>query len=254
MSSSKMVFIASSILVTFPNKLILKTNVMNNVKRAQVIMLPSKEMLGAYSSTITKVYEDEGKLYLNPKKLGDLITELGFPQYLYFISDDKIKEGDWYYDLYSKGVFQCRNLKYTEEYKRIHKKIIATTDNSLFKLKECPVRGTGSNVKFILPQPSQQFIEKYIESYNKGEVINDVLVEYEEINIGPDLTKSLMYYPDNFELKLKINSKDNTITIKKLKNSWNKEEVRKLCLCAYYHGGKTNNDKLSFNDFIKENL
>ena len=68
-----------------------------------------------------------------------------------------------------------------------------------------------------LPQPSQQFIQKYIEEYNKGNVITDVLVEYDYLL---DDRAVLPYW------NLKVNTKDNTITIKKVKDSWNRDEVK----------------------------
>ena len=94
-----------------------------------------------------------------------------------------------------------------------YREVLATTDESL-----------------NLPQPSQQFIQKYIEEYNRGNIITDVLVEYELISneeyflntINPD--ENVPYFDEN----LKINSKDNTITIKKVKDNWNREEVDRL--------------------------
>jgi hypothetical protein len=96
-----------------------------------------------------------------------------------------------------------------------NKKIIATTDTSL---KIFAGKGDTCDLYYNLPQPSQQFIEKYIEFYNKGKVITDVLVEYQQIaqyNTGEPI------------LILKLD-KNNTITIKKSKDSWNREEVIKL--------------------------
>ena len=90
----------------------------------------------------------------------------------------------------------CLNIVLSE-------KIIATTDISLVK-------------EYNLPQPSQQFIQKYIEEYNKGNIITDVLVEYEYLL---DDRAVLPYW------NLKVNTKDNTITIKKLKETYNKEEL-----------------------------
>ena len=78
-----------------------------------------------------------------------------------------------------------------------------------------------------LPQPSQQFIQKYIEEYNKGNVITDVLVEYELVSNEEYFLNTIN--PDDdvpyFDERLKINSKDNTITIKKVKDSYSREEV-----------------------------
>jgi len=98
-----------------------------------------------------------------------------------------------------------------------------------------------------LPQISQQFIEKYIEEYNKGNTIKDILVECENIEMT-----SISNYKGNYDFKcpncqnsiddlmfskqptlylkcneLKINSKDNTITAKEAKE-WNYEEIRNL--------------------------
>ena len=79
---------------------------------------------------------------------------------------------------------------------------------------------TGLKGRINLPQPSQQFIQKYIEEYNnKGNIITDVLVEYEE---GKSYSGN-----EGLIIKewLKINPKDNTITIKKVKDSWTREEI-----------------------------
>jgi len=166
----------------------------------------------------------------------------GKRKHLYIISDDEIKEGDWVMnDMFKlfKADIQYITSPYRNECTN-HKKIIATTDTSLG-----------------LPQPSQQFIEKYIESYNKGEVITDILVEYYnpyENLIGNKIGSNV----GNFELtkenscKLKINPKDNTITIKKLKDSWNREEVIEL-LTKLNHTLNIGSDR-TFEEWIEENL
>ena len=148
---------------------------------------------------------------------------------LYIISDDEIKEDDWYYD---NVVLQIRQWKSFMIYNKLqHKKVIATTDTSLYIHQEetfyLPER------VFYLPQPSQQFIEKYIEEYNKGNIITDVLVEYEIQRQCVKCKTIRSHYlckcgeQDNYEntLQLKINPKDNTITIKKVKDSYTREEV-----------------------------
>jgi ketol-acid reductoisomerase len=129
----------------------------------------------------------------------------------------------------------------------------------------------------ILPQPSQQFIEKYIECYNKGKVITDVLVEQgiDKITMActcaeNEETFDCVYsYTDaelnsccqkrfpngeywNKTFKLKVNPKDNTITIKKLKDSWNREEVINI---LYKHTEELlSGKKLTLFTFIEENL
>ena len=99
------------------------------------------------------------------------------------------------------------------------KKIIATTDSSLWR----PSHKYASDV-ILLPQPSQQFIEKFVEEYNKGNMITDVLVEYElKITHGGRINNNTKMWEE-----LTINPKDNTITIKKVKKSYTQEEVDRL--------------------------
>ena len=144
--------------------------------------------------------------------------------HLYVLSDDEIKEGDWCYDLKNNCTLQAKS---SYEGMRI-KKIIATT--ALLKIE---INGNRGNLlpdvsfDINLPQPSQQFIQKYIEEYNKGREIKEVLVEYELISneeyflntINPD--DDVPYFDEN----LKINPKYNTITIKIVKDCYTREEV-----------------------------
>lgn len=107
--------------------------------------------------------------------------------------------------------------KYYLKTKNGYKEILSSTDTSL-----------------NLPKPSQQFIIKYIESYNKGEVITDVLVGYEDIIYNPEKDRE---YQSNDRIniedcdkqtRLKINPKDNTITIKIIKDCWSRKELQPL--------------------------
>jgi hypothetical protein len=221
---------------------------MTQFKKAQVIMLPTDKsnivlitpkveyQIGIESK---KSFLQGGKDWIYNSSVTDNSEKA---QYLYIISDDKIKEGDYIYNelsgigKYIKNeefndgivvIYNNQGFEVAEDIKNV-KKIIATTDTSLeIKTYYKKVGDTlGRNEK--VPQPSQQFIEKYIESYNKSNVdsnnytIIDVLVEYElyqnSINYHKDIWK-------DFE-RLKVNP-DNTINIniKPLKESWNREEV-----------------------------
>jgi hypothetical protein len=217
---------------------------MNQFKRAQVVMLPHLDGIiydGNDWQNIDLV-SNFSKSHYNS------INGSQYSNHLYIISDDEIKEGDWFYSEIDNKVFQRQyNIIILEG----DKKIIATTDTSLmigFSNKKL-----NSN---YLPQPSQQFIEKYIESYNKGEVITDVLVEY--INeYSDDNSFSITNNPIKVNQILKVNPKDNTITIKKLKDSWNKEEIiNKLYQlkldCINKHYGQIIN--IDIDKWIKENL
>jgi hypothetical protein len=173
--------------------------------------------------------------------------------HLYILSDEEIKEGDWF--IANKGIHKCLEVvkgdypyKVANQYNGgeiqyqskhwIGNKIIATTDKSLVIGRE-----HDDTVPFpkmrdkCLPQPSQAFIEKYIAWWNQGDQLEEVMVEYEKdysINEWKGgfegnrcQTCNKWYYGyspkpcDCCHPKIK----HNTITIKKVKDSWSKEEV-----------------------------
>ena len=232
---------------------------MSTFKKAKVVMLPTNEkvintkeyqLLLSNSLFWTSKIEieryTEGWFFLNnsSKHNSCAITipnvEIFKHQHLYIISDDKIKLFDWVYSNKENIVEQINSktqlIFVLEENKenQTFKKIIATTDTSLY-IHQKETISLPERV-FYLPQPSQQFIQKYIEEYNRGNIITDVLVEYLE-------NYTLEYYESAIENKrlaqktniketLKVNPKDNTITIKKAKDSYTREEVENLIYTA----------------------
>ena len=162
--------------------------------------------------------------------IGGLLVQFKFQnctevaQHLYFLSDEEIKEGDWGISKLNEIVQFKKNYEST-----LYKKIIATTDKSLSKTIKSSYVQFGDNVEEtrieFLPQPSQSFIEKFVDEYNKGNVITEVMVEYVS---GVTIVDELQW--ENHETHLKVNPKDNAITIRKVKNTWDKEEVIKVCL------------------------
>ena len=223
---------------------------MSMFKKCKVVMLPTNQkvintkeyqLLLSNSLFWTSKIEieryTEGWFFLNnssaPNSCAITIpnVELFKHQHLYIISDDEIKEGDWCYDKRPDEngdlvdiVYQVKNIEF-ELRTSTEKKIIATTDSSLWR----PSHKYASDV-ILLPQPSQQFIEKFIEEYNRGNVITDVLIEYELISNEEYFGNTVN--PDDdvpyFDERLKINSKDNTITVKKVKDSYSREEVDRM--------------------------
>jgi hypothetical protein len=163
--------------------------------------------------------------------------------HLYITSDDGIKEGDWvYYKNGSlEGIHQVINGQRPKT--MILKKIIATTDE--LKLKDIS-RPLG--VYQILPSPSENFIKAYIEAYNNGNVIEDILIEVEEIK--GDLGIILSLTNEDFKLKLK----DNNIIIKKVKDSWSRDEVCNLLNEYRVYTWKTGSTAIDLTKWIEENL
>jgi hypothetical protein len=184
----------------------LKNKCMEQFKRARVILLLTEDkhsQLEIDDLSVNKL-SYESKQYFHKH-----------PQHLYIISDDEIKDGDYWINLDNNIINNNISIANFANNAPSCKKIIATTDTSLKVITGI----VGSSLGISLPQPSRQFIEKYIEIYNKSDIgsnnfnITDVLVEYEEIHD----------YTNQFAIKtidkLKVNPKDNTITIKKIKDS-----------------------------------
>ena len=211
-----------------------------NTKEYQLLLLNSL----FWTSKIEIERYTEGWFFLNnsSKHNSCAITipnvEIFKHQHLYIISDDKIKLFDCVYNN-KKNIVEQINSKtqlifVLEENKenQTFKKIIATTDTSLY-IHQKETISLPERV-FYLPQPSQQFIQKFVEEYNKGNIITDVLVEYELISNEEYFGNTVN--PDDdvpyFDERLKINHKDNTITIKKVKDSYTKEEVENLIYTA----------------------
>ena len=253
---------------------------MSTFKKGKVVMLPTNE------KSLNSVFSlRSDKPYLmseqnSPFKARIYDTKDLYHTYfhLYIISDDEIKLFDWVYNNKENIVEQITSktqlIFVLEENKenQTFKKIIATTDESLYfkDTNKNPKQYMGSYMSMSLgerlPQPSQQFIQKFVEEYNKGNIITDVLVEY---NCG-DSHCSLFGCQKHLGCKnesiqtVKINPKDNTITIKKVKDSWSREELTDI-LQVYRldyeqykrscHYGPNQKEIVDWsNKWIKENL
>ena len=172
-------------------------------------------------------------------------------QHLYITSDEEIKEGDWFYYEAEKTIMQCteHNFYFTPEliqnYSNVYK-IIATTDKYI-TIDGYDSSDEDSIVKCYLPQPSQQFIEKYIKEYNKGNVISDVEVEYDKATYDKWLENGASPVFDS----LKVNP-DNTINIKQIKDSWSREEIGNIL--NDFFNDHTNCQNANIDKWLEENL
>ena len=211
---------------------------MNIKRKCQVVMLITNEEV---NTSVINLDNDNELIHINqyiPKlKHGN--------QHLYITSDEEMKKGDYVYVACSEvNVYGIRQI--TEYYNGQFlfddksqidmdycKKIIATTDTSL-KIHHFN-KGVFKNLEYLLPHPSQEFIETYVKTYNEGNPITEVIVEYEIIcgrcysNTDECWSAKECSRKTDFPdiVKLKVNS-DKTINIKPIKDSWSREEVKQL--------------------------
>lgn len=132
----------------------------------------------------------------------DLHQELTYFE-VYVLSDEPIADMDWYIRMFDETL-QLANQNSDHKHYDC-KKVIATTDQ---KIK------IAKSQYDSFPAPSDSFLKKLIHIHNNStDRINVILVEYENN-------------------KLKINGKDNTITIRKfepnykgfMEELWNRED------------------------------
>ena len=179
-----------------------------NTKQCSIIILPT--------NTATKLMfnpKDENRLESTPNyHESSIFTKFGkLPQHLYIVSNEEIKEGNWFIDIWNNEIMQMdkptKDMLDAGMLHNPHAKIIASTDLQLFRQVNCSTcDGTGKIVtscslsgftacdnkqckedtfKLYLPQIPQSFISLYIEEYNKGNKIEKVEVEYEQYGDVP---------------------------------------------------------------------
>lgn len=115
------------------------------------------------------------------------------PYDIFILSYEPINDGDWFYDYYTHDVEIADENTDKTRYGRY--KVVATTSKEV----------TG------LPGISNEFVLKYIEQDNKGDIIEKVMLEYE--HIGNQSYEIEEGKTDDYPIyDLKINE-DNTVNI-----------------------------------------
>lgn len=221
---------------------------MNWIK-SKCIMLSSCEL----KSGQLLIEYNKLRIALSLKK--DCLNSKTCGQHLYFTSDEVIKEGDWCINSYDNTVWKYKPSPCPLPYwgnKDTLVKIIATTDKSLKTFKGCIDGIMGQDIYAVLPEPSAEFLEIYVKAYNEGNQIEEVLIETEGYDHIEEWSEAVGAY-DIFKTRIKVKS-DNTITIKKLKDSWNREEVIRLCNKAWLKTSNTPNILKEFDKWIEQNL
>lgn len=214
-------------------------------KTFKVVMLPTEKASRLW------LRGSDNKLILENNLQHNSTTVKGC-QHLYIISDDEIKEGDWFYNPATKEVLFASkdmlswNSDTTQEHKG-WKKIVATTDIML---------GRESNPKSSfyleggLPQLPASFIQAYIKAYNEGNPITEVDLEI-ELHKWVGSTYPVGHRP-TYQIKTRP---DNTVIVHQSK-MYSRDEVEKLCRLAYQQGQEeeAGNPHVSEDKWIQDNL
>lgn len=199
--------------------------------KRNVVMLPTNEK-AVEKEDIVLNYPHSMFIATNNMRPNSLIADYYKSQHLYITSDKEIKEGDW---CIQNDNYLCKITCNQDRTQQGLKKIIATTDKSLG-----------------LPTVSDGFIKKFIERYNAGNPITEVMVEYEEY---PITTYGMSDGEPETDTRLKVD-KDNCITIKAVKESWTREEVSTIIhnICGTMYKANTLYAPHTVQKWIDQNL
>ena len=236
------------------------------LKRTQVVMLPTEKATRCIAiqyfkdGTSSMDFWETEVLREHPYEgFTEHTANCIVPQHLYFVSDEKPKSDEWF--ISHDEVFQVSRVTGViidtdgmwHESENC-KKIIATTDPSL---KIVIPRHNDFDSEFNLPKPSEDFLKVFCEQYNKGNQIKEVDVEYEKTfkRWSGDMGGNIAIYNDP---TIKTNSK-NEISIKKVKDTYTREEVKSILLKLMRGKIKFpsyNSDEMEqwYNQWIEENL
>lgn len=226
------------------------------MKKAQVVMLPAEKSKASFW-----LDKYNHKLYYNDSPS---FSKIG--QYLYFTTDDEIKEGDWV-------IAKNSNLLRLEKVKMVNHlgnnsilldsgydvtpntllKIIATTNPDLWGYKttgshgaHAPLRSTREVVG--VPKIPTDFIEAYVREQGK---IKEVLIEYDELNQRSADSFDLEVYT-SYRLKLRSNG---TVIIHRVKEKmYTKQELFEAFISGYANASLPS-EKLNqfFDQWFNEN-
>ena len=192
---------------------------MEQFKRAKVFVLETNQppQIGdiCYSKR-TGYFINEGNTSVTNVINMLFVKSTDITTYKMYITEYKeIEDKDYFIVRYNENTFVLgRRTKSTGNV--IGDKVITILGNHIHP----PCDGhCGDECVCTYPHPSPDFVIKWIDEANKGNIITDILVEYEYLL---DDMLVLPYW------NLKVNPKDNTITIRKVKDNYTKEEVTQI--------------------------
>lgn len=179
-------------------------------KKTRVVILPTNKKTEIFKmhDYYLQLDKDNGNGYAKEYTQG---------QHLYFLSDETLKNDDWILSDTSIAPIHLDGVINTVEMLDLiqWKKIIATTD-SLLELTTRELNGFSGHIP--LPQPPQSFLELYVTEYNKGNVIKEVLVEYESHTDNMPENEDDIVLPWRAYIDYRLKIENNIIIIKIIEN------------------------------------
>lgn len=216
----------------------------------EVVMLPTEKCEDAFYLQNGKLKYHKG--YLTQEYLKDSLNAKSF--HVYFLSNEEIKENDWYFLIPESKIKQFKLINYSlRNNSREWKKIVAATDNNL--IIDVNEGDDLEPISLSLPNIPIDFIQSFTDSYNKGNVITNVLVEVNTKSVLSTGYEALGFVKDFKSYKIK----NGAIIIEKLEEkTYTESQVIALCKKSYsrghYNGSFKEEEPVISDKWIKENI
>ena len=200
-------------------------------QKKQIIMLPSEKP--------SQIIMTGGKLFIYSAERPKSSIVDNSPQHLYILSDEEIKDGDWYYSIEFKVILQSESTSIEGAVQ----KIIATTDPDLLSTGDKAIIDyTFKDGIFEIPQ---HIIEVYVKN-----PFDEVEVEY--------WNKSMAWMKHEPNHYPKLNP-DGTLYVSLVEEKmYSRKEVEELCRNSHLLGMKETLPGYpkpeTIDKWIKENL
>lgn len=177
------------------------------MKKENTLIMVSSEKEPQINQIVSRK-SDNRLAIVNELTVEDPNRHLHTTQHLYIISNEEIKEGDWFV-LRNKEIKKCYKAinqyevsydlvenQYDLESRAFCKKIIATTNPELWRFEFSEDRVAKIGIDFV---------ERFVKEWNKGNKIEKVMVEYESVWFEGDDN------PNNCKEELKLRSNGTVI-------------------------------------------
>lgn len=212
------------------------------MKQEKTVVMVSTSKPATVNQIVSRK-SDNRLAIVNVLTVEDPNRHLHTTQHLYILSDEKVKNGDWYVvELFkitgeSDGLHleQCKKIEdvwvnnfdvVQTRHKDNCKKVIATTNPDLWKKEN---DGSKENQQFAqylwdIPKIGLDFVERFVKEWNKGNEIEKVMIEY--LNTGG-------FCNEVWELKIRSNGtviispvEERKYTKMEIMNSLHKAELK----------------------------
>ena len=198
-----------------------------------VIMLPAEKATDCLG--LIKCIKDRKAMFPEDDcKIGDIgfgvnisegVKEYWQKQHLYLISDEEIKECDWYY--YNYNIFKCNSKQERDDCHRMKLKRVAATTDEYLHIKTGVGATTIEELRDV-PKIPESFIKAYIKAYNEDKIITEVDLEIEEYD-ECILNKG-------FDYKSKIKTREDGTVIIHQSKTYIKAEIIELMFASMNKG------------------